>query len=57
MLMPVHFNNKQLQTYTIHVHVPSSSCLKIIVVGISIIGDMLPSTKELFSDVLVTVGN
>ena len=42
----------------IHVYIiPSSSCLKIIVLGISIIGVMLPNSKEISADVLVRVGN
>ena len=38
-------------------YVPSSSCLKTILVGISIIGVMLSNGKGSLVDVLVTAGN
>ena len=40
-----------------YMYSPSSSCLKTILVGISIIGVMSSKRNESLSDVLVTVGN
>ena len=39
-----------------YMNVPSSSCLKIIVLGISIIGVILPNIEEILVDDLVTEG-